>query len=180
MPLLMFLMSTWTFHHWTQHDIFFWFNYRCFIFCSSVVMQPSWLQCSMLIIPTPVSPSKAKAVKAFQGFSYCHVTAIASGIFLQTWMRRWGSIVTAYKIEWDTASTFKSSRGFPAGTHNYIVSTLDEGCKHCSIKFALEALPTIGSIIVHTSRMKTGRIFFNNLSHELWWQWWICESICSP
>ena len=45
---------------------------------------PSWLQCSMLIIPTPVSPSKAKAVKAFQGFSYCHVTAIASGIFLQT------------------------------------------------------------------------------------------------
>ncbi len=79
-----------------------------------------------------------------------------------------GDPVTAYKIEWDTASTFKSSRGFPAGTHNYIVSTLDEGCKHCSIKFALEALPTIGSIIVHTSRMKTGRIFFNNLSHELW------------
>jgi hypothetical protein len=43
-----------------------------------------------------------------------------------------GDPVTAYKIEWDTASTFKSSRGFPTGTHNYIVSTLDEGCKHCS------------------------------------------------
>lgn len=89
----------------------------CSVPCSSFPLQ---------LAPPKQKPSKPSQVSL----------TVTSEQSLQVYFSRpecdGGDPVTAYKIEWDTDSSFKTSRGFSTGSHNYIVSTSDEGCKRCS------------------------------------------------
>lgn len=85
--------------------------------------------------PLQLAPPKQKPLKPSQ-ISLNVVSEQSLMVYFSNPLHNGGDPVTSFKIEWDTASSFKSSRGFPIGSHNYLVSSLDEGCSPCSFVIA--------------------------------------------